>query len=173
MCIWWTASYCINHTHFGQSQNGLEPQFLQFWLWESYKYSIGFNSYKNSVLSCCNSTTVKMGGYGLPGSIFGLPFSLPLCWHGWQMPALLPKAASLLSPPTSPPLPPPANHPLLLLKMQHTWITPQLSQLPGPNLIKQLGHLVNNQSPSKDKCGLNGVSCTAVRRVKGNGFRIR
>lgn len=67
--------------------------------------------------------------------------------------------------------PPPAKHPLLLLKMHHTWITPQLPQLPGPNLIKQLGHLVNNQSSSKDKCGLNGVSHKAVQRVKGNGFR--
>lgn len=70
-----------------------------------------------------------------------------------------------------PPHPPPANHPLLLLKMQHTWITPQLSQLHGPNLIKQLEHLVNNHSSSKDKCGLNRVSHMEVQRVKGNGFR--
>lgn len=55
--------------------------------------------------------------------------------------------------------------------MQHTWITLQLSQLSGPSLIKQLGHLVNNQSSSKDKCRLNGVSHTAVQRVKGNRYR--
>lgn len=60
----------------------------------------------------------------------------------------------------------PANHPLLLLKMQHTWITLQLSQLPGCNLIKQLGHLVNNQSSWKDKCRLNRVS-QMMQRVKG------
>ena len=66
-----------------------------------------------------------------------------------------------------------ANQPLLLLKMQRTWITPQLSQLPGPNLIKQLGHLVNNHSPSKDKCGLNGVSHVAVQWMRGNLCQIR
>lgn len=81
-------------------------------------------------------------------------------------------------PPRLPPFPPPpppsppaaANQPLLPPKMQHIWITLQPSRLPGCNLIKQLKHLVNNQSPLKDKCGLNGVRHMAGQRVRGSGF---
>lgn len=69
------------------------------------------------------------------------------------------------------PPPRPANHPLLLLKMQHTWITPQLSKLPGPNLIKQLGHLANNQSSLKDKRA-NGYSYMAMQNEKKKWVQI-
>lgn len=69
------------------------------WLWSITNMAWLAKNHKTTVLSCFNSATVKNGGHGLPGSIFGLPFSLPLCWHGWQMPALLPKAASFLAPP--------------------------------------------------------------------------
>lgn len=163
MSIWWTVCYCIKHRHFGrQTQNVLEPWFFEFWV---------------TILSqptCLKITRIQ----------FWAVVTQPL----WKMESMGYLAAfldrlshshyadmgdrcqlSCQRPHHSLHPPPPANHPLLLLKMQHTWITPQLSQLPGPNLIKQLGHLVNNQSSWKDKCGLNGVSHIAVQRAEGNG----